>query len=187
MQMGFYFDQSRCIGCYACTVACKDWHSVSREAANWRRITTLEKGRFPDVTLSHLWVGCYHCLHPACAGVCPVNAIIKREEDGIVMVDREKCLGKGKCSLCNKACPYQIPQFGDEDNAKMQMCNFCIDSFSEGKKPICVDACPMRALDAGPIDQLRGKYGHMNNAEGFIYSIETNPSIIFKSRRVSQR
>jgi len=183
MQMGFYFDQSRCIGCYACTIACKDWHSVGMEAADWRRITTLEKGGFPDVTLSHLWIGCYHCLHPACTEACPVDAVMKRQEDGIMVVDREKCLGKEECGLCNQACPYQIPQFGDEDDAKMQMCNFCLDRFLEGGRPICVDACPMRALDAGPMDQLRAKYGDMENAEGFTYSTETKPSIIFKSRQ----
>lgn len=185
MQMGFYFDQSRCTGCYTCVIACKDWHSVGIEAANWIKITTLENGRFPDVFLSHLWIGCYHCIHPACVEVCPANAISKRQEDGIVVVDRGSCLGKDECGLCKMACTYGVPQFGDEDNAKIQMCSFCLDRVIESGKPICVDACPMRALDAGPMDQLRARYGDTKNVEGFTYSTETNPSIIFKPRRLS--
>ena len=121
---------------------------------------------------------CFHCAEPPCVPACPVGAITKREEDGVVVEDREACLGKDECELCLGACPYDAPQFGAEDNAKMQKCDFCLDKLAENKPPICVAACPMRALDAGPIDELRAKYGDKKEAEGFAYSLETKPCII---------
>jgi anaerobic dimethyl sulfoxide reductase subunit B (iron-sulfur subunit) len=64
----------------------------------------------------------------------------------------------------------------------MQMCDFCIDRLTEGKKPICVAACPMRALDAGPIDELAAKYGSDKEAVGFVYSDGLDPSVVFKPK-----
>ncbi|MDP2952800.1 MAG: 4Fe-4S dicluster domain-containing protein [Chloroflexota bacterium] len=184
MQMGFYFDQTRCIGCYTCGVACKDWHDTPAGPAHWRRITTIERGKYPQLFVAFLSLSCVHCANPACLAHCPADAISKREEDGVVVVDQEKCWGKDNCDLyCLKACPYQVPQFGAEENAKIQMCNFCLDRLAEGKKPICVDACPNRALDAGPLEELRAKHGGTKDAEGFDFSSEVNPSIIFKRRR----
>jgi anaerobic dimethyl sulfoxide reductase subunit B (iron-sulfur subunit) len=183
MQIGFYFDQSRCTGCYTCTVACKDWHDIQDTAVSWRRVISLEKGLFPDVTLSYVSLSCNHCENPACADACPAGAIAKRDEDGIMAVDREQCLGNGNCDMfCKQACPYDVPQFGVEEDAKMQLCTLCRDRLAQQKKPACVDACPMRALDAGPIDELKKKYGDIKEVEGFSCSKETNPSITFKSR-----
>lgn len=182
MQMGFYFDQCRCIGCDACVIACKDWHDIPAGPINWRKIVTIERGKFPRVFAAFLSIGCYHCAHPACVPACNSKAITKRE-DGVVEVDSEQCLGKDRCGACREACPYGIPQFGVEENARMQKCNFCIDRLAENKKPICVAACPTRALDAGPMDELRSRYGDIREAEGFVFSVETVPSIIFKPRR----
>ena len=183
MQMGFYLNQPRCTGCYACVVACKDWHDVPAGPASWLRIKTIESGKYPNPRVVNLTLTCFHCINPTCIEACPVGAITKREEDGIVLVDREKCLGKDTCGmLCKDACPYGAPQFEAEENAKMQKCNFCLERWAEGKKPICVDACPLRALDAGPLDELRAKYGDIVEVEGFSYSTETNPAIVFKSK-----
>ena len=182
MQMAFYFDQSRCIGCYACSVACKDWNDIPADAIQWRRVTSQEWGTCPEVFLTCLSLSCCHCTNPACAEACPVNAISKRKEDGIMAVDRKECLGYDACGACKKACPYEVPQFGSEGNAKMQMCTFCIDRLRENKKPACVDACPVRALDAGSMEELRGKYGAIKEVPGFTAAAETMPSIIFKAR-----
>lgn len=182
MQLGFYFDQTRCIGCFTCIVACKDWNDVSAGPASWKRVITTEKGKFPDLFVAFLSTACYHCAQPACVSACPVNAITKRESDGVVLVDREACLGKNNCDMCLQACPYEAPQFGAEENAKMQKCHFCLDRLAENKKPTCVDACPTRALDSGPIEELRAKYGDIREAEGFVYSEELVPSVIFKSK-----
>ncbi len=183
MQMGFYFDQTRCTGCFTCIVACKDWHDVPAGPAAWRRVTTIEKGKYPDLFVAFLATSCYHCADPLCMKVCPVNAISKGK-DGVMSVDRELCQGKEQCGgLCLDACAYEAPQFGAEDNAKMQMCNFCPDRLAEGKKPICVAGCPMRALDSGPIEELRAKYGDLKDAEGFVCSASLKPSIVFKPRK----
>jgi len=182
-QWGFYFDQSRCVGCYACSVACKDWHDIEAGPVNWRRISSREWGTYPRVFLTYLSLSCNHCENPACAKACPVAAITKRSQDGIVAVDRNACLGNAACSLlCKKACPYGIPQCTAEEGAKMQMCTFCLDRVIINKKPICVEACPMRALDAGTLDGLKAKYGSQQHAEGFVYSKKTRPAIILKPR-----
>ncbi len=180
MQMGFYFDQSRCTGCNSCVLACKDWHDLPAGPANWIKMLTIEKGVFPKLLVAFVPTMCYHCAQPLCVSACPVGAISKREEDGIVIVNGTLCLGNMNCKRCLEVCPYDAPQFGAEENAKMQICNLCLDRLADSKKPICIDACPMQALDAGPIDQLEAKYGDTIEAIGFDFSEETSPSIIFK-------
>ncbi len=182
-QWGFYFDQSRCVGCCACSVACKDWHDSAAGPVQWRMVRSREWGTYPHLFLTYLSLSCNHCADPACLKACPAHAITKRPGDGIVMVNRDLCLGNAACNeLCKKACPYGAPQFGVEEGAKMQMCTFCLDRVSAGKKPICVEACPMRALDAGPLDDLQERYGTIKETEGFTYSKKTRPSIIVKPR-----
>ena len=184
MQCGIYIDQKRCTGCFACVVACKDWHDVPAGPASWIRVKTIEKGRYPDLFVAFLPVLCNHCLNPACVSICPADAIAKRPEDGIVTVDQDKCLGKDECGLCLEACSYDAPQFGAEDNPKMQKCDLCKERWAQGKKPICVISCPMQAIDAGPIDELKKKYGGCSSeAEGFKFNKELAPSITFNCKR----
>ncbi|MFC1896295.1 4Fe-4S dicluster domain-containing protein [Thermodesulfobacteriota bacterium] len=184
MQMAFYFDQTRCTGCYACLIACKDWHDVELGPVDYMDVVYIEKGKYPTPYVAYMTTTCFHCAHPACASACPASAITKRVEDGIVVVDRELCLGKDDCSQpCKEACPFGMPRFGDEKNAKMQKCNFCLDRLVEGKDPICVAACLSRCLAAGPLDTLKAEYGDQREAVGFTYSEETKPSVIFKPKR----
>ena len=182
MQLAFHFNQTRCTGCYTCVVACKDWHDIPAGPASWMRVQTIENGKYPNPFLAYLASPCYHCAVPECVPACPVNAISKGEEDGIVIVDREACLGKDNCELCLEACPYDAPQFGAEENAKMQKCDFCIERWPEGKKPICVDACPTRAMDAGPINEIMTEYGEPGNAAGFTYDEKMKPAVISKPK-----
>jgi len=145
------------------------------------RVSTIERGKFPDVLVNFLVQACWHCAEPVCIPACPANAISKRIEDGIVVVNREKCLGRDTCGVpCFTACPYESPQFEEENNPKMQKCEFCLERWSEGKKPICVEACPMRALDAGPLDDLIARCGDLQEAVGFSYSSELKPAVVFK-------
>ncbi|MFC1864512.1 4Fe-4S dicluster domain-containing protein [Chloroflexota bacterium] len=181
MQIGFYFDQSRCTGCGACRVACKDWHNIPAGPENWIRVLYSEKGSYPDVSVSYVAMPCYHCLDPICVKACPAHAISKRDEDGIVVVDSQACLGKNTCKTgCLTACPYKAPQFGPGTAAKMRKCDFCLDRWREGEKPVCAEACPTRALDAGVLSELEAKYGHLLITEGFTYSKRTKPAIVFK-------
>lgn len=184
MQIGFYFDQTRCTGCGACQVACKDWNDVPAGPENWMRVLYTEKGRFPEVFVSYLIAPCYHCIDPVCVPACPPRAISKRDEDGIVVVDSQFCLGNEQCDVkCLKACPYDAPQFGPEPGAKMRKCDFCLDTWQEGKLPVCVEACPTRALDAGLLDELTARYDHTQEAESFVYSNRTKPAVVFKPKR----
>jgi len=182
-QIGIYINQDRCMGCFTCAVACKDWHDIDAGPVKWMRIKEIEKGEFPNLFLAFLPLLCYHCEDPACINACPVTAIVKRESDGIVLVDQEKCVGKTECgSLCLKACPWDAPQFGPDQNAKMQKCNLCYERLEKDQQPICVDACPMYALEVDGIEKLREKYDYDYNAEGFKYSEKIKPSVIFKPK-----
>ena len=183
-QIGFYFDQTRCTGCYTCAVACKDWHNIDAGPVNWMQIHIIENGKFPNLFVAYMALPCFQCGNPPCVLACPVEAIMKREPDGIVIVDQEKCLGNREChSLCFNACPWDVPQFSHDENAKMQKCNLCLDRLEQGQQAICVEACPMYALDVGPMDQLKAKYGDVVEAEGFSYSERFKPSVTFKPKR----
>ena len=182
MQMGIYFDQTRCMGCYTCVVACKDWHDIPAGPASWKRVLTIEKGEYPHLFVAFFSTSCYHCADPECIAVCPANALSKRENDGIVIVNKEDCLGKETCGMCLQSCPYNAPQFGAEANAKMQKCDLCFERLEQGLKPICVEACPLFALDAGPLEEIEEKYGKKTCAKGFHHSKKLRPSIVFKPR-----
>ena len=125
MQLGFFFDQTRCSGCYTCQVACKDWHDIPAGLASWMRVTHLEEGKFPHLFAAYLVNPCYHCADPPCIPVCPAEAISKREEDGVVIVDREKCKEAARCGIiknmapqlekeapCKVACPAHVSVAG---------------------------------------------------------------------------
>lgn len=183
MQIGFYFDQTRCTGCGACQVACKDWNDIPAGPEKWMRIGYVEKGEYPKLFVAYCVETCYHCLKPVCLPACPSGAIQKREEDGIVVVDRQACLGKEACGAkCLKACPYKAPQFGPEAEAKMGKCDFCLERRLKGQAPVCVEACPTRALDAGPLEALCRRYGRQQTAAGFRFSERTQPAVFFKAK-----
>lgn len=184
MQVGFYFDQTRCTGCGACQVACKDWNDIPAGPEKWMRVLYTERGEAADIFVSYLAVPCYQCLEPVCMPACPAGAISKGEKDGIVIVDREACLGNEACDeKCLKACPYDAPQFGPESGAKMNKCDFCSSRWEQRKLPVCVEACPTRAFDAGPLDELKAKYGDIREAEVFKYSNRTKPAVVFKPKK----
>ena len=182
-QIGFYFDQTRCTGCYTCSVACKDWNNIEAGPENWMRVIDIEEGKFPDLSLAYLAIACNHCADPPCIKACPTNAITKRESDGIVIVNQETCLGKNECGAkCLKVCPWDSPQFNATNNAKMRKCDLCVERLEQGKQTICVESCPMYALDVGPVEQLHQKYGTNTNTIGFKNNNKIKPSIIFKSK-----
>ena len=181
-QKGFFFDQTRCTGCQACVLACKDWHDTPAGPSRWIRVTAREEGKFPRPAVSFLFHTCYHCVEPACVSACPQGAISKREEDGIVTVRADRCVGKKACGLCFEACSYNAPQFQAEPGSPMEKCDLCLERWEEGRKPICVESCPARALDAGPLASLEKEYPWSPNAKGFAHSAELKPSVIFKSK-----
>ncbi len=144
-QYGFYFDADRCVQCHACEVACKSTHNIE-PGPKWRRPIDIWEGEFPNVTRTFFSLACMHCGKPACVEACLTGAISKRTEDGIVVVDKDKCNG---CQDCAAACPYDVPQFGDDGT--MQKCDFCLEL---GMEPVCVVHCPTEALYYGTMEEL---------------------------------
>ena len=178
IQHGFFFDQSRCIGCSQCVVACQQWHNISPGSVKWMRVYQWEKGSFPNIRLPMLAIPCYHCENPVCVKACPNNALYKEGKYGAVLVDSDKCRGARKCWL---ACPYGVPQYdGDEPGLRMSKCNMCIDRLDQGLRPICVLSCSMRALEFGPLDELRKKYGDLKQLEDMPKGSITKPAVVFK-------
>jgi anaerobic dimethyl sulfoxide reductase subunit B (iron-sulfur subunit) len=177
-QHGFFIDLSRCIGCNACVIACKQWHNINPGPIKWMRVYQWEEGLFPKLKLHLLPIPCFHCEKPVCVKACPKGALYKEEEFGAVLLDAKKCEGTRKCWL---ACPYGAPQYeGDGHGVKMSKCNMCIDRLRMGDKPICVLSCSMRALEFGPLDELRGKYGRIRRPAYMPEDVITGPAVVFK-------
>lgn len=177
-QYGFFFDQSRCSGCHACAVACKNWHGLPPGPLKYVRVYQYEKGNFPNLRLHIHWIPCYHCENPACVSHCPNDAIHKEPRYGAVLIEPEKCDG---CRICYDVCPYGAPVFESDDiGAKAQKCDMCIDRLKLGELPICVIACPSRALDFGPMSDIMTRYGESKDLEDMPDSKITRPSVVFK-------
>jgi len=148
-QYGFYLQSERCIKCWSCEIACKQWHDIKAGSVKLRRVVEVTSGTFPNVTRTFLSLSCAHCAKAPCATVCPSGAITKRGEDGIVAVDREKCIG---CHRCLEACPFGVPQF-DEDGT-MRKCDMCLERLKNNQLPVCVSTCPTQALHFGTLKEL---------------------------------
>lgn len=186
-QYGFYFDQSRCTGCHACSILCKSWNGVGPGPVKWMRVFQWEKGVFPDVQLHILAVPCYHCEMPVCMFACTHGALFKEEKYGAVLLDTEKCQAAHRetdCRSCWEACPYGVPQFeSDDPRATMSKCTMCIDRLEQGLKPICVLGCSLRALEFDTMENLERKYGHSRTLEGLPSPDIARPAGIFKPRQ----
>lgn len=174
-QVGFFIDTTKCIGCKTCVVACKDTNDLE-VGRNFRRVYSFESGTFPNPVLKHLSISCNHCDEPKCIENCPTTAMYKRKEDGVVVVDHDKCVG---CKYCEWNCPYGAPQYSEE-LGKMTKCDTCLDLRAAGEEPACVTSCPMRAIEFGPIDELRKKHGLNADIAGLPSSSITRPNLIIK-------
>ncbi len=154
MSLGFYVNMQRCIGCRTCQVACKDRHNLQAAGPRTRRVETFECGAYPDVQMFHTTVSCNHCENPACVAGCPTGAMFK-SDDGTVQHIDDRCV---VCRNCMLACPYGAPQLDEGENMIVK-CDSCKALREDGRNPVCVDACPMRAIEFGDIDELRAKHG----------------------------
>ncbi|MCL1799426.1 MAG: dimethylsulfoxide reductase subunit B [Eggerthellaceae bacterium] len=162
MQYGFYFDNARCSGCKACELACKDYYDLGPEFS-FRRVYAYEGGSWSqtpegawdqDVFAYHLSLSCNHCSQPVCVQVCPTGAMHK-EDKGLVCVNSHVCVGCGYCML---SCPYKAAFVSTETHVSIK-CTGCFERVASGKEPICVEACPVRALHFGDIEALRSAHG----------------------------
>jgi Fe-S-cluster-containing dehydrogenase component/formate-dependent nitrite reductase membrane component NrfD len=143
---GFLIDQRKCIGCHACTVACKQEHDIPLGSfRTW--VKYVDEGQFPDTQRHFSVMRCNHCERPPCVEICPVTALYKRS-DGIVDFDPEACIG---CKGCLQACPYDALYIHPEQGAAHK-CNFCAHRVEAQREPACVTVCPEQAIVVGDLD-----------------------------------
>jgi Fe-S-cluster-containing dehydrogenase component/formate-dependent nitrite reductase membrane component NrfD len=155
MQYGFLIDHHRCIGCHACTVACKAENGVP--VSNFRTwVKYQEKGRFPAVKRHFAVLRCNHCTKPPCVEICPVNALSKRK-DGIVDLDRDACIG---CRACMQGCPYDA-LYLNEDSGAAEKCHYCAHRVEKGLEPACVIVCPEQAIVSGDLHDPGSRIARM--------------------------
>ncbi len=146
MRYGFVIDQDRCIGCHACTVACKDEHKVPVGVfRTW--VKYIEKGSFPDTSRHFGVMRCNHCEQAPCIEICPTSALFKRD-NGIVDFDNSRCIG---CKSCMQACPYDA-LYIDPETSTAAKCNFCAHRVEANLEPACVVVCPTQAIMTGDLD-----------------------------------
>jgi Fe-S-cluster-containing dehydrogenase component/formate-dependent nitrite reductase membrane component NrfD len=139
----FVIDQRKCIGCHACTVACKAEHDVPIGVyRTW--VKYIEKGEFPNSRRYFLVNRCNHCDDAPCIAICPTKALYKRK-DGIVDFDSSRCIG---CKSCMQACPYDA-LYIDPYSHTAAKCNYCAHRVEVGLEPACVVVCPEQAIIAG--------------------------------------
>ncbi len=146
MQYGFAIDQRTCIGCHACTVACKTEHEVPvGQFRTW--VKYVDKGEYPANTRAFGVMRCNHCTDAPCVAICPTGALFKRE-DGIVDFDSDRCIG---CKSCMQGCPYDAIYI-DEETHTAAKCNMCAHRVDAGLEPACVVVCPTQSIWVGDLD-----------------------------------
>ena len=143
---GFVIDNRTCIGCHACTVACKSEHDVPI-GVNRTHVKYIEKGTYPDSTREFSVHRCNHCEDAPCTTICPTYALFTRD-DGIVDFDNDRCIG---CKSCMQACPYDA-LYIDPNEGTAAKCNYCAHRVENSYEPACVIVCPTESIISGDLD-----------------------------------
>ena len=167
-QLALVIDLNVCVGCHACVTSCKEWnpggaagpltdehaYGAAPTGTFFNRVQTYEAGTYPDTQTINFPKSCLHCQEPPCVPVCPTGASYKRAEDGIVLVDYDKCIG---CGYCAWACPYGAREL-DQERQVMTKCTLCVDRVYDAllppqdRQPACVKACPTGARRFGDVN-----------------------------------
>jgi Fe-S-cluster-containing dehydrogenase component/formate-dependent nitrite reductase membrane component NrfD len=177
VQLGFVIDHSRCIGCHACTVACKSENDVPVGSfRTWVKYT--EQGEFPEVKRSFAVLRCNQCTDAPCVTICPVKALDKRP-DGIVDVDPKACIG---CKACMQGCPYDALYIND-DTGTAQKCHFCAHRTEQGLAPACAVVCPTEAIIPGDFHDPLSSVSKMRDEHqlaGRKVEAGTGPNVLYR-------
>lgn len=159
MRYGFLIDHRKCIGCHACTVACKSEHQVPVGAfRTW--VKYIEKGQYPDTRRYFSVLRCNHCDDAPCITICPVTALFRRT-NGIVDFDGDRCIG---CKSCMQACPYDALYINPDTNTA-EKCNYCAHRVEAQMEPACVIVCPVQAIVSGDMDDPTAKIARLIASE----------------------
>jgi Fe-S-cluster-containing dehydrogenase component len=198
LHYGIVIDLNRCIGCDSCTLACKQMNGTP-SGVYWCRVLKSEVGQYPNARPSYTPLLCMHCEKPACVEVCPTGASTRRQ-DGIVVIDQEKCIG---CRACMMACPYdarffnyQYQEYHPDQGltpyetahrigklkGTVSKCNMCMDLIEAGDLPVCVQTCPAKARFFGDLDDPESQVAKLIiSRRGYQIhpEVQTNPSVYY--------
>jgi Fe-S-cluster-containing dehydrogenase component len=152
-------DQDKCIGCHACTTACKSENEVPLGVTR-TYVKSAEVGTFPQVRRAFQVTRCNQCADAPCVAACPTKAMYRRA-DGIVDFDKSACIG---CKACIAACPYDAIFINPEDNSA-EKCNLCAHRLDIGLEPACVTVCPTEAILVGDLNDPGSKVAQIVNRE----------------------
>ena len=187
--LGMVIDQERCIGCEACSIACKIENNTTDY---WIKVETqggavkdTPGGDFPNLTMDFLPKLCNHCENPPCVDSCPEEALQKRD-DGIVILDQDLCTG---CQSCLTACPYNIIVFNDDNNLA-EKCNFCVHRVDQGLEPFCVICCEGQAIHFGDLNDSKSVVSNrisVKNTFQLKTEERTNPKVYYIPPRPKKR
>jgi Fe-S-cluster-containing dehydrogenase component/formate-dependent nitrite reductase membrane component NrfD len=159
---GFAIDLRKCIGCHACTIACKAEHDIP-VGVNRCWVKTVERGTFPETQRLFLPVLCNQCEEAPCMKICPTSALFRRR-DGIVDLNGESCIG---CRACMAACPYD-QLFIDPNTRTAEKCNFCANRIENELQPACVSVCPTECRIFGDLDDPTSEVAQIAARESFM-------------------
>jgi len=177
MRYGMVIDLKKCVGCNACSVACKA-ENIPEKEYWWHKVFEIEKGKFPHVTKHYLPRPCFHCKNPACVTVCPSNASYRCEKTGLVLLKREKCIG---CKYCMVACPYGVRIYDDEEGV-VTKCTFCYQRLEKYNVPACVKTCIGNARYFGDLDDPNSEVSKLiarKRASVLLPEQGTEPSVYY--------
>ncbi len=174
-------EEDKCIGCFACMVACKAENDVQDKVyRNW--VVEYSKGEFPNLFLKFQPQQCNHCDNAPCISACPTGASFKRE-DGLVRIDEKRCIG---CKLCISACPYDARYLND-DKGVVNKCTFCVQKIDIGLLPACVDTCVANVRTFGDLNDRNSEvYKKFHSSDYYVLKEEqgTKPRVFYiKSKK----
>ena len=168
-------DSSRCVGCYACLVACQNQNELADDSS-YIRFEEKETGQYPKVKHVITPLQCMHCAEAPCVPICPTGASAKDKETGLTLVNREKCIG---CRRCVIACPYNSRHYL-KDSGIVQGCNLCISLLKEGREPACVSTCLTKARLFGDLEDPKGDFAKMlPKAKPLRPDLKTQPTTLY--------
>src|SRR5213075_2395743 len=177
VQWGKVIDQTRCIGCHACSTACKSENAVPL-GVNRTYVKYVDIGQFPAARRAFQVTRCNQCDHPPCVTACPTSAMFRRR-DGMVDFDKEICIG---CKACIATCPYDAIFINPEDHSA-EKCNFCAHRLEVGLEPACVVVCPTEAILIGDMNDPNSRVASYINRD--VVAVrrpekETRPKLFYK-------